>query len=117
MSLLIEVAFPEASLRTTALEACNWDSSVPPSSFHHLFCSKVVSRMLADQVGLFHGKGVVTQTPPRAIHIHLHDLPIDPLLSCPGLSPPPPVPESETVNNFLVVLKASASFPFHSTFS
>merc|ERR1719350_1650833 len=108
MSLLIEVAFPEAILRTTALETPNRDSSVPASSFHHLFCSKVVSRMLADQVGLFHGKGVVTQTPPRAIHIHLHD-PIDPLLSCPGLSPPPPVPESETVNNFLVVLKASAS--------
>ena len=100
--LLVEFAFPEAFLRIVALQTRNRDSSVPSSSLHHLdnveyktfssnhhsiylLCSKVVARMLADQVGLSHGKGVVTQTPPRPIHVHLHDLPIVPLLPSPGL--------------------------------
>ena len=37
--------------------------------------------MLADQVGLSHGEGVATQTGPRSVHIHLHNLPIARLLS------------------------------------
>ena len=104
-SLLIEVAFAQALLPTTALETRNRDgtiTSVSASSLHHLdnieyyatlsldcsnfmtlkkldailylFCSKVVAHLLADQVGFNHGEGVVTQTAPRAVHIHLHYL-------------------------------------------
>ena len=76
---LLSLPAPFTTLTTWSTKTFRLIPEISCPLKHHiniyLFCSKVIARMLADQVGLIHAKVVATQTPPRAVHIHLHDLP------------------------------------------